>query len=602
MAKKSALTQVRSVPLRPWVTDDAGGPVHPSVVEQRCRLLLDLTGEALRQTMRVWWTPQHFAALASGVSADDRALPASGFVAASRLGWAVHSGDFHRPSRFDRGVLNRAVALMRVRREEAPLMTALLLLVDKVGDFEIGQVRATPEGQWAPHVGVDRLARSIHRFRGRKGRDPQHLTELYGSPESHNPVFPFSACDVQFAALEVRERHLILKLKLPVVVRPEKARDWQWHRVVFKIPGFKKGVLDWSLPNLRLGSKGQVLFDFATSHDVPAWQPQEVAVGVDWSPGSLCCAATVRLEQGVLSTDGHGHTSGEVGRMSKVLRLQREEELTRAKRRRLEQLAEGVEERCLGEAGERPTADLDHKIAILLEQEQYLSRRRAFLNRETAWLAAHEVVDLAVREGAGLIGFEDLRDLDPQGRGVWQNNRSSQSVRGLLYSSTEHLARQHGIEVVQVPARGTSSRCVSCDGPVTHPGRHFDSHCPACVLSGDRDIWASVNIAKRALLGRDDISRPKTRARRVKKVHHQAVQIRARRKKKEGGGSPGESNALRHAARAPGQENTFGRTPREQEDQANFACTSVAAGQGGAAPRAACQQPCSGLRNHRLTR
>jgi len=505
------------------------------VIEQRCRYLLDLTRESLGQTLHAWWDAGHLDALRSGVGLDGRALPSSGFMAAARLGWTVEGPSFHRPSRFDRGVLVRAMAIMRARREEAGLMTALLPLIDGAGEYQMSEIRATPEGQWAPHVSIDRLSRSIHRFRRDHGRDPGHLTELFGAPSSQESVFPFSACDRQFVQLEVRPRHLILKVKLPVVPRPLRAKDWQWHRVVFKIPAFRQGdVQEWSSPNLRMTRRGQVLFDFATSHEVPAWKAEAVVVGVDWSPGSLCCAATVRSDGGRFITDGQGYGSGDAGRMSKAIRLQREEELTRAKRRRLEALAEGLEERCMAEPGsDRPVADLDAKVAVLQQQEDHLSRRRGFLNREIAWLAANELVDLAVREGASMIAFEDLRDLDPRGRGVWQNNRSAQSVRGLLCSSTEHLASKHGIEVVQVPARGTSSRCIGCDGEVQRPAGHFSAECPACELGGDRDIWAAVNIAKRALAGRAVglISRPWGRGKRVKKVLHQAVEVRPRKRR-----------------------------------------------------------------------
>ena len=165
--------------------------------------------------------------------------------------------------------------------------------------------------------------------------------------------------------------------------------------------------------------------------------------------------------------------------------------------------------------------------AVLSAQQSRLSLKRVRLGRALAWQGANHLVNLALESRASLIAFEDLRDLDTTGRGTFQNNRSAQFVRGLLYACTEQAAMRHGIEVVQVPARGTSARCPGCDGVLGRPEGYHSAACDVCQLSGNRDVVACVNIAKRALLGRTKMKRPKGRPKRIREVLHEPVTVNA---------------------------------------------------------------------------
>ncbi|WP_189093598.1 zinc ribbon domain-containing protein [Deinococcus ruber] len=235
---------------------------------------------------------------------------------------------------------------------------------------------------------------------------------------------------------------------------------------------------------------------------------------MDWSPSSLLCAGVVRQEQGRLMTDGQASGWEDGGQLSKLLRLQREEEHTRRKANHLATLLR-----------RHPNAVTQHQWAVLDAQQRALSLKRVRLGRSLAWQGANHLVSLAVQSGASLIAFEDLRDLDTTGRGVFQNNRSSQSVRGVLYTCTEQAASRHGIEVVQVPARGTSAKCPCCDGPVSRPQGYHSAACTACGLTGNRDVVACVNIAKRALLGRNKMARPKGGVKRIRETLHAPVTV-----------------------------------------------------------------------------
>jgi hypothetical protein len=89
------------------------------------------------------------------------------------------------------------------------------------------------------------------------------------------------------------------------------------------------------------------------------------------------------------------------------------------------------------------------------------------------------------------------------------NTRLSQAVRGKITERMRHLAAEHGIAVVTVPARGTSKSCPRCLAPLRHckapdrpqqPGWKW-AVCPAsgCGWQGDRDQGAWQRIAARGL-------------------------------------------------------------------------------------------------------
>jgi hypothetical protein len=515
------LNRTVSTPLRPAEPVDlsTGELLEMVVFEERCRWLLDLTGEVFNATSPTWWNAGYLQALSAGVDPSGKPLPPSGSVAADRLGWPLKiPAGLYLPDRAKRGMLVRLMSVFRARCEEAPLLNAMLPLVDGLGEYDAMAVRVTPAGQWATHVQFSRLARSITRYRKQNGRDPTDLSELFVAPSVSTPVFPFSACDKQLAVMARENDALMLTLKLPLIARPKGRKDWGLHQVTLNIPAFRRDVQNWSLPDLRVGA-GKLIFSCASKMPAVETVDGDVVVGVDWSPSSLLCAGVVRKDKSGLVTDGHASGFDDHGQLSKLLRLQREEEHTRRKVRHLERLLE-----------KRDDAATRQKYDVLYLQQSRLSLKRVRLGRALAWQGANHLVNLALKSGAGLIAFEDLRDLDTTGRGAFQNNRSAQSVRGLLYACTEQAASLHGFEVVQVPARGTSARCPGCDAAVTRPGGYHSAACEPCFLSGNRDVVACVNIAKRALLGRTKMKRPKGRPKRIREVLHEPVAVRAERK------------------------------------------------------------------------
>ncbi|THF71549.1 hypothetical protein E7T06_02755 [Deinococcus sp. Arct2-2] len=506
---------VRSTPLRvnqAWTAD--GLPLDRVLVEQRCHWLLDLTAEVGTLTAASWWTPGHFDQLATGESPDGRPLPKCGHAAARRMGWhTVVPDEVYLPDRFKRGVRVRLMALWQARLGDVDLFPVMREEVDLAGEFDAGQVRATSAGQWATNQQLDRLAQSLTRFRKTAEHDPQHLTEVFLPPVIRRPVLPLSCMDDQFVEMTVDEDRLELKLKLPVVARPVRREDWVWHRICLSVPASRRNLGEWSLPDLRRDEE-KILFSAVQTSQGAMWKQPTAALGVDWSPSALVVAAVVKTHAGRLLTTGEATGFDEAGRISKLLRLQREEEFTRRKARRIGALLAG-----------QACEVLSDKHQTLSAHQDALSRKRMYLGRDLAWHAANHLVTLAGQCGAGLIAFEDLRDFDPSGRGAFQNNRSSQSVRGQVYAATEQLAARQGIEVVSVPPRGTSAQCAGCDAPLERPEGYHSAHCPACGLSGGRDVMAAVNIAKRAVLGSAEIKRPKGRAKRIRSALHDRVNV-----------------------------------------------------------------------------
>ncbi|RZL75183.1 MAG: hypothetical protein EOP32_32035, partial [Rhodococcus sp. (in: high G+C Gram-positive bacteria)] len=101
------------------------------------------------------------------------------------------------------------------------------------------------------------------------------------------------------------------------------------------------------------------------------------------------------------------------------------------------------------------------------------------------------------------IAVEDLTTLETRGHGRANNNRAAQSARRQAVAALAHTAAGAGITVVSVPARGSSAQCPGCDEPLSRPGGYHTAWCPRCRVGGNGDHIAGVNLAKRALLGKN---------------------------------------------------------------------------------------------------
>ncbi|MEU8265410.1 zinc ribbon domain-containing protein [Micromonospora sp. NPDC048999] len=282
---------------------------------------------------------------------------------------------------------------------------------------------------------------------------------------------------------------------------PRSYRDWTWVACPISLPPTVPASAVLHLPTLRV-TGGKVRADVAYTHPVPKAKHagHEVALGVDWGLNTLLTAGTLRLQQdGRITALGAGGQFRAAGVLAKQHRLRRQSERLHAKADHYQRLIGGDQQH-----------DLAGKHALLRDEIQHVSARRTNLNDALAWSAARWTVDQAIAAGASVIYLEDLRSMEARGMGATMNTRLSQQVRGKIADRIRHLAAEHGIAVVTVPARNTSKHCPHCLTPLQHrkaPDKPTVAgwkwaicpNQPSCGWQGDRDHGAWRRIAARGL-------------------------------------------------------------------------------------------------------
>ncbi|WP_226351394.1 zinc ribbon domain-containing protein [Pseudonocardia sp. ICBG601] len=154
-------------------------------------------------------------------------------------------------------------------------------------------------------------------------------------------------------------------------------------------------------------------------------------------------------------------------------------------------------------------------------------QKRARINRDLAYLAAQYVTVIARASGASIIALEDLATLEARGLGKDVNNTVAQSARRVAANAIEHIATRDGLTVVDVPPRGTSANCPTCDNLVSRPGGYHSAACATCMFTVNRDDVGAVNTAKRALAAERVTRRRGSQRQRVTRQQHRPV-IRCR--------------------------------------------------------------------------
>ncbi|MFU8855259.1 zinc ribbon domain-containing protein, partial [Micromonospora sp. SL1-18] len=203
-------------------------------------------------------------------------------------------------------------------------------------------------------------------------------------------------------------------------------------------------------------------------------------------------------EDGRIIALGAGGQFRAAGVLAKQHRLRRHGERLHAKADHYQRLIGGDQQH-----------DLAGKHTVLRDEIRHVSARRQNLNDALAWAAARWTVDQAIAARASVIYLEDLRSMQAQGMGRSLNTRLSQQVRGKISDRIRHLAAEHGVAVVTVPARNTSKHCPQCLTPLRHckaPDKPTVAGwkwaiCPnqSCGWQGDRDQGAWRRIAARGL-------------------------------------------------------------------------------------------------------
>jgi hypothetical protein len=372
---------------------------------------------------------------------------------------------------------------------------------DKRTPEEWGALRAVvPGGEHVLSGDIRARTRQVLRFRAAEGRMPRDLFELEPTP-AVPAMLVLAACDRQQATIErhpADPRRALLRVQLPVRPDPGSYQDWTWVALPLHFPPTVPASAVLHLP-ARDPQGGRVRAEAAFTQLVPAARRDghTVALGVDWGLNTLLSVGAARLQpEGTITALGAGAQYRAGGVLAKAHRLRRQGEALRAKADHYERLIAGD--------GAHPLAG---KAAVIAEEHRRVSRRRSSLNDALAWSAARWAADQAIAAGASVIYLEDLRAMGAKGMGRTINTRLSQAVRGKITERLRHIASEHGIAVVTVPARGTSKHCPGCLAPLRHckapdrpgaPGWKW-ARCGGCGWQGDRDQGAWQRIAARGL-------------------------------------------------------------------------------------------------------
>jgi hypothetical protein len=320
-----------------------------------------------------------------------------------------------------------------------------------------------------------------------------------------------AAADKQLVTYAHVGETIELTVKLPLVPTPQSRRDWQRVRFHMTLGSHVPEDAVLSPPTVRVTPTG-IRINVPWSIPVPDrlaltgknHTGHSRAIGTDWGVNSLLTAVVGTIDDNradypVVRTDGRAYKYKGNGIVLKSHRLRKETECLIARIQQHEKLLDSF-----------PVPYYDMSLAdrrdLLSRERDRVSRKRSALNKELAWGAATWLVDLAVLRKATVIYVEELSSLEGRGLGTRQNTRVSNQVRGKVLEALRHQAAKHGISVVTVPARGTSSTCSRCLASHKHvasPDRHTTGHawawCEYCGHSSDRDHGAAERIVSRGL-------------------------------------------------------------------------------------------------------
>ncbi|OKI61256.1 zinc ribbon domain-containing protein [Micromonospora sp. CB01531] len=494
--------------LRVGVDEATGEVLSQAVLVQRVGWCADLVAGMVAALIGEHWNRVDVEVLAAGVDAGGRRLPSNAWMALRRLGWTVTAPQGVRVNdRVVRMAQEQAGRVLRSAAWRAEVTAGVLSTWPadprKRTPAEWEQVRASiPGGQHLPSNIIKGRTRQVAAFGKANGRLPVDVFELEGVPRIPRMLL-LAACDRQQATIERSDTdpaRALLRLQLPTRPEPRGYRDWTWVECPTRLPSTVPASAVLHLPTLRV-TDGTVRADMAYTHVVPKARAagHTVAVGVDWGLNTLLSAGALRLQaDGRITAFGAGGQFRAAGVLAKQHRLRRLSERLHAKADQYARLLGG-----------RPDEQLKVKHEALTGEIRHVSDRRSNLNDALAWAAARWTVDQAIATRASVIYLEDLRSMEAKGMGHSLNTRLSQQVRGKISDRMRHLAAEHGIAVVAVPARNTSKHCPQCLTPLQHrkapdrpttPGWKWAS-CPntGCGWQGDRDHGAWRRIAARGL-------------------------------------------------------------------------------------------------------
>jgi hypothetical protein len=504
------------------VEERTGEVVTSRLLVERVGFLAALTRAMSAAVVAARWNDGDLGRVGSGVGPDGRDLPSKGWMALRRLGWGAGMPEGVYVSDRVRRVAEEAAArVLRSAAHRQQILEAILAAWPadprRRTDAEWVALRQRlPRG--SSNAEVRNRTRQVRTWQaGHAGRLPACLTELEAVPRTRGVVL-LAAADKQLVTIErVGPDGAVLHLQLPLTERPTSRRDWAWHAIQFRLPGYLPADADPCVPSLRV-TGGRVRLDLPWRRAVPdaPGAGHAVALGLDWGVNTLLTGAIGKLAStptGIrVVTDGRKLRFDATGIAAKLHRLRGNRGAVAARRDHYARLLGGLS------ATAPDRARLTAKHAVLEREHVRICARIRGLNHASAWAAARWAVDQAQALGATVIYLEDLTMLEARGRRRG-NARLSGQVRGTMVAAIRHLASRQGVATVTVPARGTSKLCPRCGEALHHapaPDRTRErgwkwASCPSCGLAADRDHAAAERIVARGLLAQAQVrTEPKT--------------------------------------------------------------------------------------------
>jgi hypothetical protein len=297
----AALTATATCTAFRAVAEATGELVPARLLAERVRLLAALTQELATAVVAARWNDGDLATLKSGVGPDGRTLPAKGWMALRRLGWAAAAPEgVHVSDRVRRAAEEAAARALRSAVHRRAVVHAILESWPadpwRRTDAEWAALRKRlPQG--VSTAEIRNRTRQLRAFRtGHHGRPPAGLTELETAPRIPALVV-LAAADKQLVTIQPTGAHAaVLRVQLPLTGRPTSPTQWAWHAIRLAVPEHVPACASLCAPTLRL-VEGRVRVDLPWRLTAPS-APRAghtVALGLDWGVNTLLTGTVGKL-------------------------------------------------------------------------------------------------------------------------------------------------------------------------------------------------------------------------------------------------------------------------------------------------------------------
>jgi hypothetical protein len=480
-----------------------GTAVSAEILAERLGYLAQMVKRQARSRIFEVWA-------AGGVSAISDSAKSHAYVAMEEIYGSIlwPPSDLHASDRVRRMAEELAGRTLRSAARQIGLLEAVLPVVLPSATWQAltdAQRSSLPSLPWpagtAPTEKRDMLW-AIRRTEEELGRIPSDPYEVINCPDFAEGFFlcPLDAADGQ----QVKLAGVELALLLPVCAYPGKS-DWSWHTLTLKVPDFAqqryaKGVI--CRPSLRV-TPDKSYFLTPLDIPVPALSSSLKVFSLDWGARRLLTGVVVSIDPSDpyrhALTTGRPYFCNSRQWRAKLARLKDDAHILDTKIKQQGKLLAGLRKH------HRTDPSLLARKELLEHQRSSLWRRIGEAQEQLAYAAAKWVIEQSLAEGCGVIGLEDLRTLQSRERGVFQNERTNSTVRGILVQKIIDLAQLAGLRVIFVNPRGTSSLCSRCGRPSVfwhapdHQGGDPNWLVCACVRSSDRDQAGAESVGALAL-------------------------------------------------------------------------------------------------------